>query len=591
MPESWDRVKDKTCANEPVFDESAKIHDNNMRTRSLVTRFWAEAVLVALAVLLWVPRLSGPIDLRWDAGVYYVLGTSLATGHGYRILSEPGSPKALEYPPLLPAFVALHQRALGTADPGVVAPWLRRSYVVLFAAYALAVLALAKRHLRPWFALAAAALCLLQIMTIFLSDLLFAELPFALVSVLFVLVAASGLRPSRPWLHETGAFALAVAGFLLRSAGVALLAAWVLEALARRRWRLALVRGALALLPLIAWQGYVAGVHGSYEYTHPAYEYQRARYQNYNVTYAENIRLLNPFRPEMGLVNAAALAERVKTNFAKMPAALGGAVSTNSGYWGMFLLEVQHRLPRRAVIPRGVLLVPIFGLAGLVVGGVVVFIRQGDWVLASIVLLSIALICSTPWPEEFGRYLMPIAPFLTIAAVLASERFEAVLRVSVWTTALARTTFAGLLLLAFTVQVYAALSAFRLRGAAFAPGGGGRGDFRFFYHDNSWRAWEEAAAWIGAHAAPGEIVATIAPQQLYLQTGLRSVYPPMDANAERARRLLEAVPVSYVIVDEFRYRDFSRRYARPAVESDPVGWPLVYSVHGTRIYERANGPE
>jgi len=154
-----------------------------------------------------------------------------------------------------------------------------------------------------------------------------------------------------------------------------------------------------------------------------------------------------------------------------------------------------------------------------------------------------------------------------------------------------RTFIVGFLVLAFTVQIYAALSAFRLRGVAFAPGGGDSGDFRFFYHDEAWRAWEQAAAWIGAHAAPGEIVATIAPHQLYLQTGVRAVYPPMDADPENARRLLEAVPVSYVIIDEFRYRDFSRHYARPAVESDPVGWPLVYSVNGTQIYERANGRE
>src|SRR5881275_2079731 len=102
---------------------------------TLITRYRAEAVVVAVAILLWAPRLSGPIDLRWDAGVYYVLGTSLATGLGYRILSEPGAPEALQYPPLLPAIVALHEEVLGSTDPLVVAPWLRRSYAVLYLIY------------------------------------------------------------------------------------------------------------------------------------------------------------------------------------------------------------------------------------------------------------------------------------------------------------------------------------------------------------------------------------------------------------------------------------------------------------------------
>src|SRR5437762_9872941 len=124
---------------------------------TLITHYWAEAVVVAVAVALWAPRLSGPIDLRWDAGTYYVLGSSLATGQGYRILSEPGSPEALQYPSLLPAVVALHERALGSTDVAVVAPWLRLSYALLFLLYALAALTLARRYLPAALAVAAVA--------------------------------------------------------------------------------------------------------------------------------------------------------------------------------------------------------------------------------------------------------------------------------------------------------------------------------------------------------------------------------------------------------------------------------------------------
>src|SRR5690606_33016876 len=88
----------------------------------------AVASLVVLTLLLWLPRIQGPIDLRYDAGTYYVLGTSLAQGTGYRMLNEPGAIEAVQYPPLLPLFVAAHQWALGTSDPAIVAPWLRVSF-------------------------------------------------------------------------------------------------------------------------------------------------------------------------------------------------------------------------------------------------------------------------------------------------------------------------------------------------------------------------------------------------------------------------------------------------------------------------------
>src|SRR4029077_5504273 len=65
----------------------------------------AAVVVIAVAVALWLPRKPGPIDLRWDAGVYYILGTSLAGGHGYRLLNEPGQIRALQNPPLPPPLV------------------------------------------------------------------------------------------------------------------------------------------------------------------------------------------------------------------------------------------------------------------------------------------------------------------------------------------------------------------------------------------------------------------------------------------------------------------------------------------------------
>ncbi len=85
-------------------------------------------VLFAVAVISWIPRLTGPIDLRYDASTYYILGTSLAEGRGYRLLNEPGDIKATQYPPLLPLIVAAHQWVLGTHDTIIVAHWLRLTF-------------------------------------------------------------------------------------------------------------------------------------------------------------------------------------------------------------------------------------------------------------------------------------------------------------------------------------------------------------------------------------------------------------------------------------------------------------------------------
>ncbi len=181
------------------------------------------SALILLSVALWLPRLQGPLDLRYDGGVYYILGTSLAEGKGYRLLNEPGAIEAIQYPPLLPLFAAMHQRLSGSADPAVAGPPLRLSFFILFMAFGVAVYGLSRRYLAPGFAFLVALVTLLHVYTTWLSEIFFAELPFALTSILFLLAAGREEGRSREWL----AGVLGAVSFLLRSIGVALLAAWV----------------------------------------------------------------------------------------------------------------------------------------------------------------------------------------------------------------------------------------------------------------------------------------------------------------------------------------------------------------------------
>ena len=77
-----------TCAEEMGPPKPANLALEKRGATTFLGRFWGELTVLVLAIVLWLPRLTGPIDLRWDAGVYYLLGTSLATGQGYRILSR-----------------------------------------------------------------------------------------------------------------------------------------------------------------------------------------------------------------------------------------------------------------------------------------------------------------------------------------------------------------------------------------------------------------------------------------------------------------------------------------------------------------------
>src|SRR5262245_49764875 len=145
-------------------------------------------LLALLVVVSWIPRMQGPLDLRWDGAVYYVLGTALAEGKGYRLLNEPGEIEAVQYPPLLPTIVAAHQLVIGSNDPVVVGRLLRLSFFLISAGYIFTSYVVLRQFLSKGYALLAMILVSLNLFTNFLSDLCFAEIPFGLATMLFMLV-------------------------------------------------------------------------------------------------------------------------------------------------------------------------------------------------------------------------------------------------------------------------------------------------------------------------------------------------------------------------------------------------------------------
>jgi hypothetical protein len=538
------------------------------------------ALIVLLAAALWLPRLQGPLDLRYDAGVYYILGRSLAEGRGYRLLNEPGAIEAIQYPPVLPAVAALHQLALGTSDPVVVGRGLRFTMALLFLGYAFAAFALARRFLSPGFAFAAAALAVLNAQVLFLSDYFAADLPYAAVSTFFF-VAPPGL----------GAGALAVAAFGLRTAGVALLVAWAAERLLRRRWREAGVRLAVGLLAVGSWQVYVRQVKASPEFSRPAYAYQRAAYQFYNVDYADNMAYVDPFRPELGLAGRTQLLDRLGTNLKGIPVGLGEAATLQRGWFVGEVARVRERWPALAP-PDWMISVALVFLSAVVSGGLVLLARSGHWLLVLYVAGSIALIVVTPWPGQFGRYLVPLAPILALAFVSVPAALAARARESGsrgWRAA----SLAGLATIAFVLvqEVYTVYKVFTKhhQPAVMTDAGGRTHHYRLFFYDQTWRLHDDALDWLG-RGEPGQaVIATATPHLAYLRTGLPAIMPPYESDAARAAALLDAVPVRYLVVDQLSFLDVSRRYAAPVATASTADWPLIYAQNdsGPRIYRRA----
>jgi hypothetical protein len=543
---------------------------------------YATTLVLGVAILLWAPRYAGPIDLRWDGGVYYILGTSLAEGKGYKLLNEPGEIEAVQYPPLLPAIVAIHQMALGTSDPTTIGRWLRLSAFLIFVVYAWVALRLLASYLSLPHAVLGAVASVCCWHAWFLSDALFPEIWFSITTILFLMY----LRREGRRAHAL-AYVCAVASYALRTIGLAAFAVWVLDALLQRRFRHAVARGALAFVPIVAWQSYVASVERSYGYTHPAYEYQRAPYLFYNVAYTRNIGLRDPLTPEKGTVQ---VHRRVARNALDIPVHLGETLTASRGYFVMTLHRVLGAGPIvNPIIGWGVYLaLSLFGCL-MVAGGVGVQVLRGEWLIPSYVLLYLAALCLTPFPGQYLRYLVPIVPLLALLAIVCLE--EAGRTVGRWTARGWVRTLVGpfpVLGLALVVQVCAALIVFARehQPIAYTDADGRRVAYRLFFYDQSLRAFDDVVDFLGTHAARTDVVAAGTPHWIYLRTGLKAVMPPFERNVGDAQRLLDGVPIRYLVIG----RDVlaTERYTVPVVRHFRDDWELVFSTAGGEwsVYRR-----
>ena len=530
------------------------------------------AVLTTLVVALWLPRFHGPIDLRWDAGVYYILGTSIQRGKGYRLLNEPGQIRAVQYPPGLPLVVAAHQFVLRTEDPAVVGRALRWTMAVLTLAFVLMAYALARSWLPTSGALAGGVIVALHPYTLFMSDSLFTEIPFGAALLGFLLVC----RFVTGWRREVAASLLTTIAFMLRTLGVVLMTAWVLEALLRKRFRVAAVRLLIAAIPLLAWQGYVHQVRK--EYTQSAYEYQRAPYLMHNVSYAENVALYDPFDPQKGPATTARVARRSLRHMLMIPPTLGETVSVHDWVWQWIAARARGlgSTDRRRLVNAAEL-----ALGLLVIAGLGVLLRRREPLIVLVVAATLGLICISPWPDQFVRYLTPLIPILAVCLVLAVVTGVRALR---WRGEMAsRVAVAGMLTVAGVVGASQLAGVYRMywRAAGEAPYRDAAGIERTthrFYYEETWADFDHALAWIRDSAEADAVVVTTVPHWTYLKTGRRAVQPPRADDPTETQRLLDTIPASYAIVDSFQFSGggLSRKFTRPAIENHPELWRRVF---------------
>ena len=170
-------------------------------------------------LFVWLNRDAPHFGVLQDDGLYLIGAKTIAEGLPYKILSAPGEPYQTKYPPLYPAYLSIAWR-MGSAFAGKLSAALILSWLCLPAFLVLFHIWLREHGFGPGPAWMVTGLFALQPYTLFFVSNLGSELLF----MVFLLAAVLAAERSRAGFGGM----LAGLGYLVRTAGIALLPAAII---------------------------------------------------------------------------------------------------------------------------------------------------------------------------------------------------------------------------------------------------------------------------------------------------------------------------------------------------------------------------
>lgn len=364
-------------------------------------------VTAAVVAAIYLLRLDGYAGLMLDDAWYMVLAKSLSSGEGFRLISSSAAPLLPSVPPGFPAALS----AVFLVNP---------SYPDnVLALKAVSLIAMAGVGAACWFDLTrhrgvpagdavwmVAAILLIPAFVFLATSTVMAEAVFTLAQMAAVIAVEQAVRGDRRDLRAPlVAGVLAAAAFLVRTAGLAVVAASLVYLVAQRRGRQAVLFAAVAVAATAPWLVY-ARSHA------PTQDERLAHGGSIAYSYEQLLAMDQP-----GAVNT----ETSTTEFAERAAGNMGDMLTRDV--GAVILPALYRGPSESGEETISVGRPGRGSMGGATGTMILstllclvmaagVVRARAWLSLPVLLITSSLPMIAVVGSQTFRYVLPLAPFL-----------------------------------------------------------------------------------------------------------------------------------------------------------------------------------
>lgn len=484
-----------------------------------------------------------------DNATYIVLGQSLATGQGYRMISDPRAPEMALYPPGYPLLLAGVLTLTGTAHNLLAAIWpMKVLSVILHLAVTALVYGLFRRR-NANLATATAMLVAVNPYIVYYAAEVGTEIPFMLLSLIC-------LWQFERYTHKPGATALLwtalwlVLTFYVRSIALVIAIAFMAYLVAHRRWKhavlLVLVVGALAApwfirssqLPATGTSvGLGRGYFALYSSSDP-YGTAKASLPDLVARVLDNLRIyVQEIWPQVLFPHVEGIGIRL--------GALGWV----------------------AAVPISLLLLLGFCLEA----------RRGfvsEWYVPAFFTSCVGYL----WAQS--RLVVPIIPFATYYFCVAVDwLLQKVLKERVRLHHLALTSTCVVLLLSMCMADVRSIQRNWRYGL-------GHSVAEYYGQDPEWRNYLAAMQWIATDSPLAARVMCRKADLMYILTRHLALEYPYSTDGTELARVVRDSHVAYVIEDAFHWTRTTEQYLTPALEAwqatQPHALTLAYETDAPR---------
>jgi 4-amino-4-deoxy-L-arabinose transferase-like glycosyltransferase len=427
------------------------------------------------------------------------MAKSLATGHGYHLISLPNEPIQTKSPPFYPFLLSLIWR-MNPNFPANIPAMMLSSILATLLSVVLCWLYLTRQgYASKGQALLIVAIMAINSRTIILGTGIYPEMFYTALSIAALHLTEEYEKQKQGWVTGAGLGIVMGLAFLTRTAGVTLLVAVVLYFLMRNRMRMALLPLSLAACFVLAWFAW------SYFNRPEAIGANTAYYESYFQTLKNVINDAQERSHESKLMTILSIAGK---NSLLLIVVSIPIVCLGLSY------DLPQQLPPYLLGPA--LLLGLFAFAFTVAG----FVRhraKGTRLLHIYVVVYLAV--HLMWPYGvYDRFLMPLLPFLLLFLITELKTLLALVRKE-WRSGsrVAGRISAAFLGLVLLMMLGLALSAY-CRGIT---------DLLFSSKQKAaGRAAEDAQAvqWINENTAPSDVLVCYRDPLYYLYTGRKGTW-------------------------------------------------------------------